>query len=199
MNITTQVENFIQRKPRGEPFTTSSMIKIGKRPAVDQALSRLTKSGEIVRITQGVYVRPEKNRFVGIVMPEPFKVAKAIARQSNERIQISGAEAARKMGLTTQTPAQPVFFTTGRNRHFKMGTLEISLKHVSRKKLPLPNSEAGLAIQALWHLGKEKVSIQSIQIIQSRLTSEEFNKFVNAKNEMPGWMSNIIIQYEKEN
>lgn len=199
MNITTQVENFIQKKPRGEPFTSSSVIRFGTRPAVDQALSRLTKAGEIVRVTQGVYVRPEKNRFVGMVMPEPFKVVKAIAKQSNELVQISGAEAARKFGLTTQVSTQPVFFTTGPNRYFKMGALEVSLKHVSRKKIPLPESQAGLAIQALWHLGKENTSTQSIKMIKNKLSPEEFNQFINAKSEMPAWMSNIILQFEKEN
>lgn len=102
MNIITQVENFIQKKPRGEPFTSSSVIKFGTRAALDQALSRLAKAGKIVRVTQGIYLRPEKNRFVGMVMPDPFKVVKAIAEQSNELVQISGAEAARKYGLSTQ-------------------------------------------------------------------------------------------------
>jgi len=199
MNITTQVEIFIQKKPRGEPFTSSSVIRCGTRSAVDQALSRLTKAGKIFRITQGVYVRPEKNRFVGMVMPNPFKVVKVIARQSNELVQISDAEAARKLGLTTQVPTQPVFFTTGPNRQFKMGALEITLKHVSRKKIPLPGSKAGLAIQALWYFGKENTSTKTIRRIKNKLSLEEFNQFKNAKNEMPAWMSNIILQYEKEN
>jgi hypothetical protein len=190
---------FIQKKPRGVPFTSSSVIGIGSRSAVDQALSRLTKAGKLVRVTQGVYVRPEKNRFVGMVMPEPFKVVKAIAKQSNELVQISGAEAGRKIGLTTQVPTQPVFITTGLNRHFKMGELEISLKHVSRKKIPLPESQAGLAIQALRHLGKENTSTETIKIIKNKLLPEEFEQFKNAKNEMSAWMSKLVLQYEKIN
>lgn len=199
MSITNQIGNFIQKKPRGEPFVSSSITGFGTRPAIDQALSRLTKTGEIVRITQGVYVRPEKNRFIGIVMPDPFKVVKVIAKQSNELVQMSGAEAARKFGFSTQVPAQPVYLTTGRNRRFKMGALEVILKHVSQKKIPLPGSQAGLAIQALWHLGKENTSTQNIRIIKSKLSPEEFKKFINAKKEMPAWMHNIIFQFEKEN
>ena len=79
-----------------------------------------------------------------------------------------------------------------------MGELEISLKHVSRKKIPLPESQAGLTIQALWHLGKENTSIQTIRIIKDKLSPEEFNQFKIAKNAMPTWMSNIISQYDKE-
>ena len=46
----------------------------------------------IIRLTRGVYVRPEKNRFVGQALPEPFKVAEAIANKTHEIIQVSRAD-----------------------------------------------------------------------------------------------------------
>src|SRR4029078_1261802 len=137
MNTTHKVLQYVQKTPRGKPFTTAALTGYGARAAVDQALSRLATAGKIVRLTRGVYVRPEENRFVGQVLPEPFKVAEAIAKKTHEQIQVSGAEAARQLGLSTQVPAKPLFLTTGQSRRFNLGSLEITLKHVSSKKIPM--------------------------------------------------------------
>ena len=197
MKTTSQVQQCIQRTPRGKPFTSTTLLKYGARAAVDQALSRLASAGKIVRLTRGVYVRPEENRFVGQVLPEPFKVAEVIANKTHEIIQVSGAEAARQFGLSTQVPAQPVFLTTGRSRRFKIGNLEVSLKHVSKKKIPLPESKVGLAILALWYLGKQQTTLQAIEKIKQKLTANEFEKFKSSREKMPIWMSNIVLLYKK--
>jgi hypothetical protein len=201
MNTNHHIQQHIQKMPPGRPFTTATLIKYGGRAAVDQSLSRLTNAGKIVRLTRGVYVRPEKNRFVGLVLPEPFKVAEAIAKKANEQIQVSGAEAARQLGLSTQVPAKPLFLTTGQSRRFKMGGLEVTLKHVSRKKIPLIGSKAGLSILALWYLGKNLVTYQSIKQIEKKLGAQEFQKFMSSTEYMPVWMSNVVLHYKntKEN
>ena len=195
MNTTYEVQQYVQRRPRGQPFTTSVLMKYGARAAVDQALSRLANTGRIVRLTRGVYVRPEKNRFVGQVLPEPFKVVEAIAKKTNETIQISGAEAARQFGLSTQVPTQPVFLTTGQSRQFNIGGLEVTLKHVSRKKIPLSESKVGVAILALWYIGKEQVTHQTIEQVEKKLSRLEFEKFMSSKEHMPAWMSNAVLKY----
>jgi predicted transcriptional regulator of viral defense system len=195
MNTTHKVQQYVQKTPRGKPFTTSILMGFGARAAVDQALSRLAYAGKIVRITRGVYVRPEVSRFVGQVLPEPFRVVKAIAKKTNETIQVSGAEAARQFDLSTQVPAQPIFLTTGQSRRFNIGSLEVTLKHVSKKKIPLTESKTGLAILALWYLGKNLVTPQTISQIEKKLTAEEFKKFNSSREYMPAWMSNVVLQY----
>lgn len=197
MNTNRKVQQYIQKTSRGKPFTTTMLTKYGARAAVDQALSRLTTAGKIVRLTRGVYVRPEENRFVGQVLPEPFKVAEVIAKKTNEQIQVSGAEAARQFGLSTQVPAAPLFLTTGRSRRFNLGGLEVTLKHVSRKKIPMIGSKAGLAILALWYLGKNLITHQSIEKIEKKLTPQEFEKLMSSTEYMPVWMSNAILRYKK--
>lgn len=196
MNTTRKIQQYVQKTPRGRPFATVSLMSFGARAAVDQALSRLAVAGKVVRLTRGVYVCPEENRFVGQVLPEPFKVAEAIAKKTNEQIQVSGAEAARQLGLSTQVPAKPVFLTTGQSRRFNLGSLEITLKHVSRKKIPMPKLKAGLAILALWYLGKNLISHQTIKKIEERLTPQEFEKFMSSTEFMPAWMSNATLKYK---
>jgi len=195
MNTTHKIQQYVQKTPRGKPFTTATLISFGARAAVDQALSRLAKTGKIVRLTRGVYVRPEESRFVGQVLPEPFKVVEAMAKKSNETIQVSGAEAARQLGLSTQVPAQPIFLTTGQSRRFNIGSLEVTLKHVSRKKIPFPESKVGLVILALWYLGKKLTTPKTIEKIEKKLTATEFEKFQSSREHMPVWMSNAVLQY----
>lgn len=197
MNTTYRVQQRIQKIPRGKPFTTAALRMYGSRAAINQALSRLTNTEKIVRLARGVYMRPEQNRFVGQVLPEPFKVVEAMAKKTNEIIQVSDAEAARQFGLSTQVPAQPVFLTTGRSRRFNIGSLEVTLKHVSRKKIPFPESKVGLAILALWYLGKNQVTPQALEKIKKKLSLHEFEKFVSSKKYMPAWMSNAVLQYKK--
>jgi hypothetical protein len=196
MKTMKMIQQYIQKRPHGEPFTTAKLTQFGARTAIDQALSRLSTNGKIIRLTRGVYVRPEESRYVGQVLPEPLKVVKAIAKNTNEIIQVSGAEAARQLGLSTQVPTQPIFLTTGPSRHFNIGSLEVTLKHVSRKKIPIPESKAGLAILALWYLGKNIISYETINKIEKKLTSQEFEKFISSPEYMPGWMNNIVLQYK---
>ena len=92
----------------------------------------------------------------------------------------SVAEAARQFGLSTQVPTQPVFLTTGQSRRFNIGGLEVILKHASRKILP--ESKAGLAILALWYVGKEQVTNQTIEQIQKKLTRPEFENLYLQKS-----------------
>lgn len=196
MKTTCKVQQYVQKTPRGKPFTATALMRFGARAAVDKALSRLAHAGVIVRLTRGIYVRPEKNRFVGQVLPEPFKVAEAIAKRTNEQIQVSGAEAARQLGLSTQVPAKPLFLTTGQSRRFSLGDLEVTLKHVSRKKIPMSESKAGLAIIALWYLGKDLISHETFKKIEEKLTAQEFEKFISSTEYMPAWMSNAALKYK---
>lgn len=181
----------------GEPFTPAAFLGYGTRALVDQTLSRLVKSGYIERVVRGVFVRPENSRFVGKVMPEPDKVAETIAKTTGAIIQVHGAEAARQLGLTTQVPTQVVFATSGPSRRVRMGRMEIRLQHVCQRKLALAGRPAGLALAALWCLGKNEVTAATVKKIRRKLPAAEFEVLKSAKTSMPTWMSDAIYRYER--
>ncbi len=89
-------------------------------------------------------------------MPKPIKVTATIAKTTGATIQVHGAEAARKLELTTRAPVQTIFLTSGLSRRIQMGMLEIRLQHVCQRKLALAGRPAGLALAAMWYLGKKK-------------------------------------------
>ena len=194
MTTVQAIRNRINEIGMGEPFTSTQFNALGTRAALDQTLSRFVKKGEIARISRGVFVRPKKSRYVGEVLPEPSKVAQAIA--SVHRVQ--GAEAARLLGLTTQMPLQAVFYTSGPNRKLKLGNLLLTLKHVAQRKLALAGKPSGLALSALWYLGKEQVTTGTIKTIRAKLTPEAFEEFRAETPAMPAWMADTLHRYEQE-
>jgi Family of unknown function (DUF6088) len=198
MTTTGIIRNRINEIAIGEPFTSTAFNGLGTRASIDQALSRLVKGGEITRLSRGVFVRPKKSRYVGEVIPEPARVAQAIASAHGETVQVHGAEAARLLGLTTQMPLQAVFYTSGPSRELKLGKLPLILKHVARRKLALSGRPSGLALSALWYLGKEQVTTATINTIREKLTPQAFEEFKAQKASMPAWMADTLYRYEQE-
>jgi predicted transcriptional regulator of viral defense system len=196
-NVSQQIRQRIELLPNGEPFTPSAFMGCGTRASIDQALTRLTKAGLIERVSRGIYVRPEVSRFVGRVMPEPMQVAQTLAKSSGSLVQVHGAEAALRLELTTQVPTQPIYITSGRSRRVQVGQMEIRLQHVSRRKLALAGRPAGLALSAMWYLGKTEVTPSLVEKIRQKLGSSEFDALKAATSSMPAWMSDAVYRCEQ--
>jgi hypothetical protein len=195
--ITTaeQIRQRIHERPIGEPFTPTAFLACGTRASVDQALSRMVKAGVITRVTRGLFVRPEVNRFVGKVMPAPIQVAETIAKTTGSIVQVHGAEAARQFELTTQLPTQPVFSTSGPSKRIRVGKMEIRLQHVCQRKLVLAGRPAGLALAALWYMGKNEMTPSLIGKIQQKLSVTEFEALKSVASAMPSWMSDALFKH----
>lgn len=198
MNTVEKIRQHVESLPSSQPVTSKEFMGFGSRAAVDQALARLVQKGELSRVARGVYMRPKRSPYVGEVSPEPAKVAEALAAETGNTIQVHGAEAARRMGLSTQVPSQPIFYTSGPSRRVQLGRTEVTLKHVSPRKLAMAERPAGIALTALWYLGKHLVTVETIERIRARLPHEEFEALRSASRVMPGWMHDVFIRFEKE-
>lgn len=197
MKIAEPIRQRVESIPLGELFTPAAFLEFGARASIDQTLSRLAKAGRIVRVARGVYVRPKESRYIGKVMPEPFKIAEAIAKATGATVQVHGAEAAHRLELSTQVPTQSVFYTSGPSRCFRVGNLEIRLRHTSPRKLALAGQPAGLALTALWYLGKRGLTESVIESIRKRLLPSEFEALKSAAPSMPAWMADALFRYER--
>ena len=197
MNVSREIEKKIKGLKRGKPFRSSNFLNLGRRAAIDQALWRLVKTGAITRIKSGVFVKPEKNAYVGEVLPGPEEVVKYLAHHSGDKIGTNGAEAARRFGFTTQVSSQPVYLTNGPGRKFRLGNLHVQLKHVAARKMALAGRPAGEALSALWYLGRNEVTPETFEQIEERLPSSEFAALSNSQESMPGWMRSALHEYQK--
>lgn len=195
MSTAKLVRQFVEAQPLGEPFTPASLLRFGTRKAVDLELARLVKSSPLMRAARGVYVRPKSNKFVGVVPPAPFEIAMTIA---GGNVEVHGAEAARQFGLSTQMQVQPVYYTTGPARRIKYGGMQIRLKHISSRKIVAPGTNVGLAISALWYLGKSQVGKATFATIRKKLTEAEYTQLKDSVPQMPAWMAEGLMRYERE-
>lgn len=82
-------------------------------------------------------------------------------------------------------------------RRIGSGQNAITLQHVSTSKLALSERPAGLAITAMWYLGKLKVTASVISKIRQKIGEVEFDALKEARPLMPGWMSNAMLAYER--
>jgi hypothetical protein len=198
-SIASIIRQRIEAMPLGEPFMPRKFLGCGSRGAVDQTLLRLVRNGVIARVARGIYARSKFSRLLNeIVPPSPFKIAKAIVETTGDAIQTQGAEAANLLQLSTQVPVRPIFLTSGPSRRIQLGGLEICLKHVCSRKLVLAGRPAGLALSALWYLGKNEVTPKVIGKIQRNLPEEEFAALESATTAMPAWMREAFSKF-KEN
>jgi hypothetical protein len=196
METMARIRENLAAIPEGEPVVSSAFLRYGSRAAVDQALSRLTREGLLSRVARGVYVRPKSNEFVGEVPPEPFRVAQAIAKAAGTIVEWHGAEAARRLGLTTQMPTKPVFLTTGTPRRLRLGSIQIELRRAAPRKLYFAGRPAGEALSALWYLGRKGVTPKTINTLRRILPPEEYKALSGARQIMPSWMADAFVGAE---
>ena len=151
-------------QPEGEPLQAKALLHLGQRAAVDQALSRLVRSRQLLRAGRGHYLLPVTTRF-GTRAPEPGKVVEAISRSTGETVATSAATAANALGITTQVPVRSIFLTSGRSRTLRLGLgesasspkapLEVEMRHAPRWQLVLASRPAGEVIRAIaWAAGE---------------------------------------------
>ncbi len=187
MSTAKAVRAAIRKLPLGKPFTGARFLKHGSRSAVDRALSRLAAKGEIRRLAHGVFVHPRTSRFVGAVMPDIHEVVEEIARNNGETLQIHGAEAARRFRLTTQVPTAPVFHTSGSTRTIRVAGTAVRMVHTAnRRRLQFAGEPTGAALSALWYLGKDNVTPETVAMIEAALGPSESKKLRSA--DIPAWM-----------
>lgn len=197
MKSIDKIRNKINEIPQGKPFTANIFRAMATSDNVRQVLGRLTKSGEIKRISRGVFVKVKTISNLGEIPPSAIEVAETVARSTGETLAVHGAEAARILQLSTQVPMQRIFYTNGNSRELAIGNTTVTLKHVNPSKLIEPNTPTGLVISALSYLGKENVTLETIKKIEKKLYSKDFKIVLQKLESMPLWMSDLFFKYSQ--
>ena len=191
--MTTVMEEVLKhasQMPEGRPLAAKELLHLGSRAAVDQSLSRLARSGKLLRAGRGVYVKPVESRF-GTRAPMSMKVVEELAAKRGETIAPHGAVAANALGLTTQVPTREVYLTSGPTRHLKLGSQVVELRHAPRWQLTLPQG-AGNVVRALAWMGPGKAAEEAIRKIKSTLPPNELEAIASTRAQLPTWMAQEI-------
>ena len=189
-SLPSQIMSHAVESPGGTLLCPSALLHLGNRAAVDQALSRLARKGELMRVCQGVYVRPIRTRF-GLRAPSMDKVLASLSALWGETIVPCGGMAANALGLTSQVPVRQVHLTSGPNRKLKLGGVEVELRHAPRWQLVAPHRPAGDAVRALAWLGPEEVE-ENLETLEHRLSPQDIEELAAARAVMPAWLAEPV-------
>ncbi len=192
MRLATRIMGEARRVPEGATLGAKSLLHLGSRAAVDQALSRLARRGQLLRAGRGVYVLPVESRF-GVRTPSIEKVVDAVAAQRGETIAPSGAAAANALGPTTQVPVRTVYLTSGPSRTLQVGGQRVELKHAPPWQLVLPHRLAGQAVRALAWLSPTKAR-DGILRLKRTLPASEWEALMNVGARLPIWLAEPVSQ-----
>jgi hypothetical protein len=194
--MTDRIMKRVRAKGRGWVFTPRHFVDFGTRGAVDMALSRLAKAGDIRRISRGLYDYPRQHHKLGALSPDPDSLAAALATQSGDSLAPSGAAAANSLGISTQVPAKVSYATSGRSRTKRAGGRSLTLRH---SRVPVLNDapdSANAVVQALAYLGKDQIDAAVISRFAQRVDDQDMKALLQARSQMSGWMGDIVLKID---
>lgn len=190
LRLSEQILAYSERQSEGAPISAKSLLHLGNRAAVDQALSRLAERGQLIRAGRGVYLRPVTSRF-GTRAPSVEQAVEALAAQRGEVIVSNGAAAANALGLTTQVPVRSVYLTSGRSRKMNLGKQVVELRHAPRWQLTLGGRPSGEAVRALAWLGPDKAE-EALKTLKRKMPPGVFGELVAAAPQLPTWLAQSV-------
>ena len=178
---------------RGKIFFPEMFYDLGTNEAVRQALVRLENDGTLLRLAQGIYLFPKKDKQFGVLYPTTDDIAKAIAKRDKAQIIPTGALAMNKLGLSTQVPLNAVYLTDGSQRSIKVGNRTIKFKRTVPKNLAVKGEISGLVIQALREIGNGKATEEQLRRIREILKKEDINTVKYDARLAPAWILKIML------
>lgn len=194
--MTDRIMKRVRSKGRGWVFTPRHFVDFGTRGAVDMALSRLAKAGDIRRVGRGLYDYPRQHDKLGNLSPDPDSLAAALAIQSGDSLAPSGAAAANSLGLSTQVPAKVSYATSGRSRTKRAGGRSLTLRHSRVPVLDDAPDSANAVVQALAYLGKDQIDAEVIARFAQVVDNKDMKALLQARPQMSGWMGDVVLKID---
>jgi hypothetical protein len=170
----------------------SDYLFYGTSMAIQKSLERLAEKQVIVRVAQGIYVRPKISKLIGTMLPSAEEVAQAIAKRDRIRTVPTGSYALNALGLSTQVPMNIVLLTDGSPREIRVGKRKIKFKKTTPKNLLAKGKISRLVIQALKEIGNGKVTEDEEQKIIALLKKEDVKNLKHDITLAPVWVQKIM-------
>ena len=188
MKVSQAVRQKIKEIGPGQIFGLQDFEQLGNSQAVVLELSRLSKKGEIQRLTKGKYYVPKSTRF-GKIGPDEWMVLDQLLKANGGYI--AGATALNRLGVTTQVPAQVTIRGARSTRKLKIGNLTINI--IGRGNVDANYKQAMLtdiieAIRLIKKTPDGNIGATLMKVTQSikHLSDSDLNQLiVLLKNERP--------------
>ncbi len=189
----SEVSELIKKDEAGKVYILSDFEEITNKRNLTMVFSRMESNGLVKRIMRGVYYKPEYNKFLDeCVEPNPFKVAKAIARNYGWTIVPCGDTVLNMLGLSTQVPAVWSYVSDGPYKEYAYNNTKIKFKHIANKEISKLSYKTSLIIQALKTLGKNNIDDTVINRLSEVLSKEEKEEMIEETKTVTSWIYEYI-------
>jgi len=188
------IERSLTRKKKGDILFVSDFRGIGAETAIRKALSRLTKSGKLRRLAQGIYYMPQIDPVLGELRPSAEQVAQKVAEKEKVHIYPTGVYALNRLGLSTQVPTKLVYLTDGVPRMLTIGKMKVRFKATTPKKLALKGPISRLVILALDEVDVKEFDPERDQKLRNLLEQEDPRKLKHDLQLAPGRTHDYIVK-----
>ena len=165
MVLTKEIRNTIERNGPGRLYMVQDFADLNNDGLVTRALSRLEHEGMLIRLAQGLYLYPARNKY-GILFPTIEKIAYAIAEKDKARIIPSGLTALNRLGLSTQVATNAVYITDATARELAIGNRKIIFKRAAPRNFAYKSDLFPMVVAAMKELGKDGVTDEHLKIIK---------------------------------
>ena len=194
-SVLKEIENKLKSGRRGKILFAADFSTFGLPKSVNKAMERLTQSGLIIRLAQGIYLYPQIDTRLGlgVLYPSIETIANEIAKRDKARIVPTGDYALNVLGLSTQIPLNVVFLTDGAARTITIGNGKgILFKRTVPKNLSFKSEPLMLVASALKEIGNGNVTNQQLEKIRIILLQEDKLKIRGDLDLLPAWIRKIL-------
>ncbi|MDV2989176.1 MAG: DUF6088 family protein [Dehalogenimonas sp.] len=182
---------------RGWVFIAKDFLDIASHENARKILSRLTTAGTIRRLMHGVYDYPRPSTlFDAPAAPDPYAIARAIARAHGWTIMPTGDTAANILGLSTQIPARYQYLSDGPTKHYEWDNGTLTFKHRTNKETTKLSGGTALLVQALKNIGESQIDNAVKNKIMAKLTPGEIKIALREAKYSTAWVYEIIKELD---
>ncbi len=172
-------------------YVVSDFADLENDSVVTRTLSRLVEENVLVRIAQGIYLYPLRNRF-GIQRPSIDTIAESIAKKSQAQIIPSGLNALNVLGLSTQVPMNAVYITNGYSRTINVGNRAILFKKASPKYFSFQSRCFAMIVLAMKEIGEKNMTQELLDKILSLVAKESPESYEHDIRIAPQWIRRML-------
>lgn len=198
-SIENKVISRIYGKGRGWAFFKNDFVDLGGASAIDQCLSRLTKSQRIRRVMRGIYDYPKFSALLGKELePDVDQVARALARKFGWKIQVSGNTALNVLGISSQVPSRYLYLSDGKSCTYQIGSRELNFKKMSLKDMGVKYPESAMLVQAIKALEKRALSERERRLVREYFGEKTGKRILKDARYTTVWIYEEIRRIFKE-
>ena len=169
--------------------TPKDFLDLGSREAVDQALSRLVKTGQLRRVGHGLYTMPRISNVLKRTAPVDLDAAiAALSRRDGVRVMPDGLVFANQLGLTNAVPAKVSYVTDGHSRTLKIDGRTVRFRHAGPSVMQWTGRPAAPVVQALRWLGpRAATDVDVVSTLSRHLPNDVKLDLLHNSRDLPGW------------